>query len=140
MHKDVAGVLTVAFKGDDVDQISLMKVLSHYPAAYSFLVAQHRIIKSKFIEEKREYDKQYEVSYAAAAKGCPAKSSVTSIKSKMNELYGDALYDMQSSVDDLEQKTKLAHDMMNVFDKSINALQSLGKLLTNEMDYSKGQK
>jgi len=139
MHKDVAEVLTVAFDGDEADKSSLMKVLSHYPAAFSFLVAQHRIIKSKYMQEKRDFDKESEIAYASASKGCPAKSTVTSIKSKMNELYGDALFDMQTRVDELEQKTKLAHDMMNVFDKSINALQSLGKLLSNEIDVNRRQ-
>lgn len=140
MHEDVAETLTIAFNQDgEVDDRSLIKVLATYPAAYSFIVAQHRIIKSEYMIAQRELADEEKKCFASAASECPAKSTVAAISAKAEELYGESLSKLRTRLDDLEQKTKMASDMMNVFDKSINALQSIGKLISNESENYRGK-
>jgi hypothetical protein len=140
MHKQVSEVLQVALDqdsdgNDDISIPSLKKVLRNYPEAFSFLVMQHRIIKGAFLNAQKEYDRKYESFFSEVSKNESSKASVTSIKSKVEELYADILNPLKDRADDLEQKAKLASDMFNVFDKSINALQSLGKLVATEEDF-----
>lgn len=131
-HSEIVKTLEVGLKGEEPDITALAEVLRNYGPAYAFLVTQHRLIKNVFLQANSEYEEEYEKSYVEAISECGSKATAKIIAAKVTQLYGEGLKDLKNKRDDLEQKTKLASDMIQVFDRTINALQSLGKLMVSD--------
>ena len=132
LHEDVVQTLEVGLSGEEPDPHSLAIVLRNYGPAYAFLITQHRLVKSVFIKANSEYEEKFNECYAHAAEECGSKATVKTITAKVAQIHSDTLREYKIKRDDLEQKTKIMSDMIQVFDRTVNALQSLGKILMSD--------
>ena len=139
MNDDVTKALTIAFDGGEPSSNSLRKVLARFPASFSFLTTQHALLKDALKQTQRDLRIEESKYFTEVSRDLGVKAKIKDIEMQMSDEYGDILNPLKETVVDLESKVDLAKNMLTVYQTSCNALQSLGKLLASEEDYSRRQ-
>lgn len=129
VNKEIVRIVTV-----DAECANLMDKLRELPANLSWFYTQSRILNDSFLTLNKQYKHEYSICFNKATEEIPGKSTIKAIESKMYEMFGESLEELEDEKDDLEQKTKVLKDGIDTLSKTINIFQSLGKLYAVERE------
>lgn len=137
MHKRLVKATKVIKQDEDkIDSHSIKNLLADYPSLFSWAMVENRLIKQKFQEEQEAYDNKMKLWYDEYSEQMP-KATQKAIDAAIYKDKTEELDKIKKSLREFDAKSKIASDLVSVWQSTVHTLQSLSKQVSLEMELSK---
>lgn len=137
IKEEIEAKLNIRLAEKRQDKASCEKALLSVHGVQSHLITEYRRCKDRFKEAQVQLDKAETEAINNARAELSLKATEKAIRSKAYDDMGDIIYDMQSLVNRLEQRTKTIRDHIEAVKLAISGIQTVLNSMRDEWGSSK---